>query len=165
MHCRYYSTKLQVFQEYLAPRRGLVLIKVGTENVIQNKAGHHLVSKNTGISPMANIRSLAAYERARRALRGVCEPKPTKPRLGVLCSMSVRSTEKEKAGHKMVSRTVGNLACGEYTHTCRLRASSTRSARRMRTQRKRAMRYAPGEIPRTDRQNKTGHQMVSCLFW
>ena len=40
----------------------------------KNKTGHHLVSENTGISPLANIRSLAAYERARRALRGVCEP-------------------------------------------------------------------------------------------
>ena len=29
MHYRYYSTKLQVFQEYLAPRRVLVLIQVG----------------------------------------------------------------------------------------------------------------------------------------
>ena len=29
MHHRYYSTKLQVFQEYLAPRRVLVVIQVG----------------------------------------------------------------------------------------------------------------------------------------
>ena len=31
MHYRYYSTKLQVFQEYLAPRRVLVLIQVGVK--------------------------------------------------------------------------------------------------------------------------------------
>ena len=43
----------------------------------------------------------------------------------------------------------GNFAFGEYTLACRLRASSTRSVRRMRTQRIRTLCYAPGEIPRT----------------
>ena len=41
----------------------------------------------------------------------------------------------------------------EYTLTCRLRASSTRSARRMRPQR----RSSPGEIPRTSHQNEKHH--------
>ena len=33
MHYRYYSTKLQVFQEYLAPRRVLVYIQVGVASL------------------------------------------------------------------------------------------------------------------------------------
>ena len=41
----------------------------------------------------------------------------------------------------------------EYTLTCRLRASSTRSAWRMRTQRH----SSPGEIPRTSHQEKKHH--------
>ena len=101
MHYRYYSTKLQVFQEHLAPRRVPRLVKGGTDGVSQNKAGHHLVSKSTGISPMANIRSLAAYERARRALRGVCEPSANARGAMRRVRFLVRGTEKEKAGHQM----------------------------------------------------------------
>ena len=33
-----------------------------------------ILKSNTGVSSKMNIRSLAAYEQARRALRGVCEP-------------------------------------------------------------------------------------------
>ena len=44
----------------------------------------------------------------------------------------------------VVAKRFGNFI-NEYTHTCRLRASSTRSAWRMRTQRH----TSPGEIPRT----------------
>ena len=44
----------------------------------------------------ANIRSLAAYERARRALRGECEPMRLRRRVRFL--VRVASTEKEKAG-------------------------------------------------------------------
>ena len=52
----------------------------------------------------------------------------------------------------------GNFITDEDTLTCRLQASLTRSAWRMRTQRKRARRYAPGEIPRTRHQKKKHHQ-------
>ena len=38
MHYRYYSTKLQVFQEYLAPRRVLVLIQVGVASLREFRA-------------------------------------------------------------------------------------------------------------------------------
>ena len=44
----------------------------------------------------ANIRSLAAYERARRALRGECEPMRLRRRVRFL--VPATSTEKEKAG-------------------------------------------------------------------
>ena len=56
----------------------------------------------------------------------------------------------------------GNFAFSEYTLTCRLRESSTRSAWRMRTQRKRALRYAPGEIPHTRRKK---HHPIWVVFF
>ena len=49
-------------------------------------------ASKTGNSPLANIRSLAAYERARRALRGVCEPSDVRRRVRFL----VRVTKIEK---------------------------------------------------------------------
>ena len=54
----------------------------------------------------------------------------------------------------------GNFSRAEYTLTCRLRASSTRSAWRMRTQR----RTSPGEIPRARHQRKEKRTPDGVLF-
>ena len=51
--------------------------------------------KKTGISPLVKIRSLAAYERARRALRGVCEPSANARGAMRRVRFLVRGTEKE----------------------------------------------------------------------
>ena len=51
MHYRYYSTKLQVFQEYLAPRRVLVLIQVGVASLRRAKHTPRKTEKSKNENP------------------------------------------------------------------------------------------------------------------
>ena len=60
----------------------------------------------------------------------------------------------------VVAKRFGNFI-NEYTHTCRLRASSTRSAWRMRTQRH----TSPGEIPRTSHHDKKTPPNLGGVSW
>ena len=126
-----------------------------------------------------NIRSLAVYERARHALRGVCEPSDIRRRVRFL--VQVTTTKKDSSGNLphparsrhetmgqrfeptpdgVVAKRFGNFI-NEYTHTCRLRASSTRSAWRMRTRRH----TSPGEIPRTSHHDKKTPPNLGGVSW
>ena len=60
MHYRYYSTKLQVFQEYLAPRRVLVLIQVGVASLYK-KAGHRWYQKIWEFAIRRSTRRITQY--------------------------------------------------------------------------------------------------------
>ena len=109
------------------------------------------------------------------ALRGEYEPNSASLRLRSWVEAMVRCQRKEKTDHRvMVCKAV---ACGDparqsrldgtmivYSHACRLRASSTRSARRIRTQ----FRFAPlaelgrsrGSLPK---ERKTDHRVMVCF--
>ena len=73
-----------------------------------------------------NIRSLAAYELARRALRGVCEPSDIRRRVRFLVRVTIHEKRNKHHfcgaffGDEYYYEYYGNFAFGEYTLTLRL---------------------------------------------
>ena len=82
------------------------------------RVSQSISNSNTGISSGMNMRSLAAYERVRRALRGVCEPSDVRRRVRFLVRVTRTKkhhpfgwcrSDSKSLGHRAVEILHGNL--------------------------------------------------------
>ena len=112
-----------------------------------------------------NIRSLAAYEQARRALRGECEPAHfwCLPKMPVPKMEHPPPTKNRGTRPRLIFISPDFLALQEYSLACRLRASSTRAVRSVRTPF--LLRRVKFSSPTSTKKEKRAARTLFFFFW